>query len=63
MAMSMRQLAAALGVHVTFLPQIKNGKRPMPEHLRKKLDRMNALHLLYTPNQDYDNIEHQEADE
>ena len=58
--MSMRQLALALDVHVTFLSQIKHGKRPLPKYLRRKLERMSALHLLYTPHDEYDTIEPQQ---
>ncbi len=50
-AMSMRQIGKELGVSQPFLSQIKAGKRPMPEHLKDKLEAMGAYHLLISDKQ------------
>jgi len=42
--MSMRQLAKQLGVSHAFLSQIRNGKRPMPDGLKRKVDALGAYH-------------------
>ncbi len=44
--MSLRKIANALGVSHAFLSQIRNGKRPMPEDLKDKLEGINAYHLV-----------------
>ena len=46
--MSLRQIAKELGVSHSFLSQIKSGKRPMPESLRAKIEKIGAYHLLTT---------------
>ncbi len=45
---SLRQLAKGLGVSHSFLSQVRNGKRPMPEHLRERVEALGAYHLLTT---------------
>ena len=50
-AMSLRQLAKELGVSQPFLSQIRAGKRPLPEHLKEKLEAFGAYHLLITDKQ------------
>ncbi len=49
--MSLRKIAKELGVSHAFLSQIKNGKRPLPEHLKGKLEALGAYHLLTTGKQ------------
>ncbi len=44
--MSLRKIANALGVSHAFLSQIRNGKRPMPEELKDRLEGINAYHLV-----------------
>ena len=49
---SLRVLAKQLGVSQPFLSQIRGGKRPMPEGLKKQLEAMGAYHLLIGDKQD-----------
>ena len=42
--MSLRKLATVLGASQPFLPQIRAGKRPLPEALRRKVDTLDAYH-------------------
>ena len=44
--MSMRTAARILGVSHAYLSQIRNGKRPLPDTLRGRLESMGAYHLL-----------------
>ena len=44
--LSLRKLATVLGVSQPFLSQIRAGKRPMPEGLKKKVEALGAYHLL-----------------
>ena len=44
--LSLRKLATVLGVSQPFLSQIRAGKRPLPEALRKKVEALGAYHLL-----------------
>ena len=44
--MSLRKLATVLGVSQPFLSQIRAGKRPLPEALRRKVEALDAYHLL-----------------
>ena len=46
--MSLRQMGKILGVSHVFLSQIKNGKRPMPDTLRERVEALGAYHLLTT---------------
>ena len=46
--LSLRKLATVLGVSQPFLSQIRAGKRPMPEGLKKKVEALGAYHLLIT---------------
>ena len=50
--MSLRQLAKELGVSHSFLSQIRNGKRPMPDPLKEKVEALDAYHLLTTGKQE-----------
>ena len=47
--LSLRKLATVLGVSQPFLSQIRAGKRPLPEALKKKVEALGAYHLLITP--------------
>ncbi len=49
---SLRQLAKKLDVSQPFLSQIRSGKRPMPPHLRSKLQTLNCLSLVLPQAQD-----------
>ncbi len=44
--LSLRKLATILGVSQPFLSQIRAGKRPLPEGLRRKVEALGAYHLL-----------------
>ena len=44
--LSLRKLATVLGVSQPFLSQIRTGKRPLPEALRRKVEALGAYHLL-----------------
>jgi transcriptional regulator with XRE-family HTH domain len=46
--MSMRTVAKILGVSHAYLSQIKNGKRPLPEVMKERIDALGAYHLLTT---------------
>ena len=46
--MSLRQVAKVLGVSHSFLSQVRNGKRPMPDGLKERLETLGAYHLLTT---------------
>ena len=48
--MSLRKLATVLGVSQPFLSQIRAGKRPLPEALKRKVEALDAYHLLITDN-------------
>ena len=43
---SLRKLAKRLGVSQPFLSQIKQGHRPLPEHLKTKLNALDCLSLV-----------------
>ena len=43
---SLRKLATVLGVSQPFLSQIRAGKRPLPEALKRKVEALGAYHLL-----------------
>ena len=43
--LSLRKLATVLGVSQPFLSQIRPGKRPIPEALRRKVEALGAYHL------------------
>ena len=47
-ALSLRKLATILGVSQPFLSQIRAGKRPLPDALKKKVEALGAYHLLIT---------------
>ena len=49
--LSLRKLATVLGVSQPFLSQIRSGKRPLPENLKKKVEALGAYHLLITDKQ------------
>ena len=49
--LSLRKLATVLGVSQPFLSQIRSGKRPLPEALKRKVDALGAYHLLITDKQ------------
>ena len=49
--LSLRKLATVLGVSQPFLSQIRTGKRPLPEALRRKVEALGAYHLLITDTQ------------
>ena len=57
MTLSMRQLAKILGVSHSFLSQVRNGKRPLPEHLRKRTEALGAHHSLTASNQEYNSTD------
>ena len=40
--LSLRKLATVLGVSQPFLSQIRAGKRPLPESLKKKIEALGA---------------------
>lgn len=44
--LSLRQLATVVGERQPFLSQIRTGKRPMTEVLRRKVQELGASHLL-----------------
>ena len=44
--LSLRKLAAILGVSQPFLSQLRAGKRPLPEALKTKVQTLGAYHLL-----------------
>ena len=44
--LSLRKLATVLGVSQPFLSQIRAGKRPLPEALKRKVEALSAYHLL-----------------
>ena len=44
--MSLRKLATILGVSQPFLSQIRAGKRPLPEGLKRQVQALGAYHLL-----------------
>ncbi len=44
--LSLRKLATVLGVSQPFLSQIRAGKPPLPDGLRKKVEALGAYHLL-----------------
>ncbi len=44
--LSLRKLATILGVSQPFLSQIRAGKRPLPEALKRKVQALGAYHLL-----------------
>ena len=44
--LSLRKLATVLGVSQPFLSQIRAGKRPLPEALKRKVEALGAYHLL-----------------
>jgi len=44
--LSLRKLATVLGVSQPFLSQIRTGKRPLPEALKRKVEALGAYHLL-----------------
>ncbi len=46
--LSLRKLATILGVSQPFLSQIRAGKRPLPEALKRKVEALGAYHLLIT---------------
>ncbi len=46
--LSLRKLATILGVSQPFLSQVRTGKRPLPEALRRKVEALGAYHLLIT---------------
>ena len=50
-ALSLRQLAKVLGVSQPFLSQIRAGKRPLPDALRVKVERLGAHELLISDKQ------------
>ena len=43
-ALSLRKLATILGVSQPFLSQIRAGKRPLPDALKKKVEALGAYH-------------------
>ena len=43
---SLRQLAKGLGVSHAFLSQVRNGKRPLPSRLWRRVEALDAYHLL-----------------
>ena len=49
--LSLRKLATILGVSQPFLSQIRAGKRPLPEALKRKVEALGAYHLLITDKQ------------
>lgn len=49
--LSLRKLAIVLGGSQPFLSQIRAGKRPIPEALKKKVKALGAYHLLITDKQ------------
>tara|TARA_B100000959_G_scaffold246693_1_gene272429 strand:- start:206 stop:556 length:351 start_codon:yes stop_codon:yes gene_type:complete len=49
--LSLRKLATVLGVSQPFLSQIRTGKRPLPEALRRKVEALGAYHLLISDKQ------------
>ena len=51
MQKSLRQTAKILGVSHSYLSQIKNGKRPMPQQLKERLEALDAYHSLTTGKQ------------
>ena len=50
MTLSLRQLARAVEVTPGFLSQIRTGKRPLPERLKRKIEKIGAAHLLDVEN-------------
>jgi len=44
--MSLRKLATVLGVSQPFLSQIRAGNRPLPAALKRKVEALDAYHLL-----------------
>ena len=54
--MLLRKVAKELGVSHAFLSQIRNGKRPLPEHLRARLEEIGAYHLLTTGKHQQDDV-------
>ena len=48
MEMSLRKLATILGVSQPFLSQVRTGKRPLPDGLKRKVEALGAYHLLIT---------------
>ena len=49
--LSLRKLATVLGVSQPFLSQIRTGKRPLPETLKRKVEALGAYHLLVSDKQ------------
>ena len=49
--LSLRKLATVLGVSQPFLSQIRTGKRPIPDGLRRKVEALGAYHLLISDKQ------------
>jgi transcriptional regulator with XRE-family HTH domain len=49
--LSLRKLATVLGVSQPFLSQIRTGKRPLPEALRRNVEALGAYHLLISDKQ------------
>ena len=49
--LSLRKLATVLGVSQPFLSQIRTGKRPLPEALKRKVEALGAYHLLISDKQ------------
>ena len=46
--LSVRKLTKVLGVSQPFLSQTRTGKRPLPEYLRRKVEALDACHVLIT---------------
>ncbi len=44
--MSLRKLATILSVSQPFLSQVRTGKRPLPDALKRKIEALGAYHLL-----------------
>ena len=49
--LSLRKLATVLGVSQPFLSQIRAGKRPLPEDLKKKVEALGAYHMFISDKQ------------
>jgi len=59
--LSLRKLATVLGVSQPFLSQIRTGKRPLPEALRRKVEALGAYHLLNSDKQSGQNSAEERA--
>ena len=46
--MSLRKAAGILGISHAYLSQIKNGRRPLPDALKGRIESLGAYHLLTT---------------